>query len=57
MYTKSMYKDTFSLLCCLWGIALLCYLSHLYMNNSKQLVTYMIVFKYSVPIKNNAFNE
>ena len=52
MYTKSMYKNTFSLFCCLWEKK-----NYLYMSNNKQLVKYTRVFKYSMSIKNNAFNE
>lgn len=31
--------------------------NYLYMSNNKQLVKYTRVFKYSMSIKNNAFNE
>ena len=31
--------------------------NYLYMSNNKQLVKYARVFKYSMSIKNNAFNE
>lgn len=38
--------------CCLWEKK-----NYLYMSNNKQLVQYTRVFKYSMSIKNNAFNE
>ena len=52
MYTKSMYKNTFSLFCCLWEKKII-----FIWATKKQLVKYTIVFKYSMSIKNNAFNE